>query len=69
MEPNYRNNKKLKYKVNNKERETTIYRTPHNAFKWQQNNMCKFCDKSVNTIEHILIYCEPIKKFGKIMKN
>ena len=54
------NNKKFKYKINNEERET-IYRTAHNAFKWQHNNICKFCDKSINTIEHILIYCEPIK--------
>ena len=38
-----------------------MYRTAHNAFKWQQNSNCKFCGKSINTIEHILIYCEPVK--------
>ena len=67
------NNKKFKHKINNKERET-IYRTAHNAFKWQQNNICKFCDKFCNTIEHILIYCKPIQiiwqKYEKlILKN
>ena len=66
-------NKKFKYKINNKERET-IYRTAHNAFKWQQNNICKFCGKSINTIEHILIYCEPIKSIWQeyeklVLKN
>ena len=67
------NNKKFKYKINNKECET-IYRTVHNAFKWQQNNICKFCGKFINTIEHILISFEPIKtiwqEYGKlILKN
>ena len=62
------NNKKFKHKINNKERET-IYRTVHNAFKWQQNNICKFCCKSCNTIEHILIYCEPIKTIWQKYEN
>ena len=66
------NNKKLKYQINNKERET-IYKIAHNALKWQQNNICKFCGKTTNTIEHILIYCEPIKKiwqeYEKLIKN
>ena len=43
------NNKKLKNKINNKEREI-IYRTAQNAFKWQHDNICKFCGKSINTI-------------------
>ena len=66
------NNKKFKYKINNKERET-IYRIAHNALKWQQNNTCKFCAKTTNTIEHILIDCESSKKiwqeYEKLIKN
>ena len=62
------NNKKFKYKINNKEREI-IYRTAHNALIWQQNNICKFFGKIINTIEHILIYCEPIKKIWQEYEN
>ena len=62
----------MKYQINNKERET-IHRIAHNALKWQQNNICKFCYKTTNTIEHILIYCEPIKQiwqeYEKLIKN